>query len=186
MYGATNPTGSNTEKTKLKTVRWVIALSRGRSSPLLITNVSFTWSYLRPKTCDDCSARNQIAANFNCMGNVLERIQLTVHVKFCGHIICCCFLQREIGARRRLPCAEYMVSVLMNYHIGSGILPPQKTEWNLIAGEDSYLEERTLYIRGDGVLVLTESPSTKIKFWSRSGPKNKDLIKDVPWILEAP
>ena len=174
MYGATNPTGSNTEKTKRKTVRWVIALSRGRSTPLLTTNVSFTWSYLRPKTCDDCSARNQIAANFNCMGNVLERIQLTVRVKFfiydwgglrvCGHIICCCFSQHEIGARRRISCAEYMASVLMNYHSGSGILPPQKTEWNLIAGKDSYLEEQTLYIRGDGVLVLTESPSTKIKF----------------------
>ena len=45
----------------------------------------------------------------------------------------------------------------MNYHIGSGILPIQKTEGNLIAGEDSYLEEHTLYIRGAGVLVLTES-----------------------------
>ena len=33
-------------------------------------------------------------------------------------------------------------AVLMNYHIGSGILPPQKMERNLISGEDSYLEER--------------------------------------------
>ena len=54
-----------------------------------------------------------------------------------------------------------MASVLMNYHIGSGILPPQKTEWNLIAGEDSYLDEHTLYIRGDGLLVLKESQKNK-------------------------
>ena len=56
VHGATNPAGSNTEGTKLKMVRWVIALSRGRSTPLLRANVSFTWSHLRPKTCDDCSA----------------------------------------------------------------------------------------------------------------------------------
>ena len=54
-----------------------------------------------------------------------------------------------------------MASVLMNYHIGSGILPPQKTERNLIAGKDSYLEEHTLYIRADGVLVLKESQKYK-------------------------
>ena len=130
------------------------------------------------------------------MGKVLEQSQLIIHVKvfindwgglgICGHIISCCFSQREIGARRRIPCAEYMASVLMDYYIGSGILPPQKTEWVLIAGEDYYLEEHTLYIRGDGVLVLTESQKYKIKFWSRPGPTNKFLFKDVPWNLEAP
>ena len=61
----------------------------------------------------------------------------------------------------------------------SGILQSQKIERNLIAGEDSYLEEHNLYIRGDGVLVSTESQNYKINVWGRSGPTNKDLFKDV-------
>ena len=64
------------------------------------------------------------------------------------------FFERKIGASKRLPCAEYMASVLVNYHIRSGILPPQKKERNLIAGEDSYLDEHTLCMHRDGLLVL--------------------------------
>ena len=42
-------------------------------------------------------------------------------------IIHCCFVsQGEIGAWKRIPWAEYMASVLVNYHVGNGILPPQK------------------------------------------------------------
>ena len=44
VYGVTDPIWWKPEDTKLKTVRWVIALSRGWSSPRLTTNVSFTWS----------------------------------------------------------------------------------------------------------------------------------------------
>ena len=50
-----------------------------------------------------------------------------------------------------------MASLLLNYHIGSGIISPQKTARKLIPGEDSYLDEHALYIRGHGVLVLTEA-----------------------------
>ena len=97
----------------------------------------------------------------------LNCIKVIVHAKFflygrgglrvCGHFISCSFSQREIGACRQIWCDEYMAKILVNYIIGSGILAPPKTERNLIAGEDSYFVEHTLYIRGDGVLVLTES-----------------------------
>ena len=49
VYRATGPTGSNTEETKLKMVRWVIALSTGQSTHLLTTNLSFIGSHTKPK-----------------------------------------------------------------------------------------------------------------------------------------
>ena len=76
-------------------------------------------------------------------------------------ILTIALLQGEIGAGRRIPCAEYIASVLVNYHIGSDILPPQKTEQNLIAGEESYLEVHTLYVSWDVVLVLPKSQNNK-------------------------
>ena len=54
-----------------------------------------------------------------------------------------------------------MASVLMNYHIGSGILQSHKTKQVLIASEDSYLENLKLYVCADGLLVLTESQKYK-------------------------
>ena len=49
-----------------------------------------------------------------------------------------------------------MASVLVNYHIRSGLLPSQKSKRILIADKNSYMEEHYLYIRGDGIIVLTE------------------------------
>ena len=55
VYGATRPMGSNTEDTKLRTDRCVTESVSSRLTPLLTTNVSVTWSHLRPRTCDAVS-----------------------------------------------------------------------------------------------------------------------------------
>ena len=47
--------GSNTEETKLRTVRCVTESLSSRLTPLLTTNVSVTWSHLRPILCDAVS-----------------------------------------------------------------------------------------------------------------------------------
>ena len=130
------------------------------------------------------------------MGNVLEWVQVTVQVtivaydwcglRVCRHIINCCFLQGEIGAYRRILYAEYMASVLVNYHIGCRIVQQQK-------GSETWSWARTPTWRNmpsisaeTAYVCLRSRKSTKVKFWSWSVPTNKDLFKDVPKNLEAP
>ena len=57
--------GSNTEDTKLRTDRCVTESLRSRLTPLLTTNVSVTWSHLRPSESMQCGFRiNRSGKNF--------------------------------------------------------------------------------------------------------------------------
>ena len=55
VYGATRTMGSNSEDTKLRTDRCVTESLSSRLTPLPTTNVSVTWSHLRPRTCNAAS-----------------------------------------------------------------------------------------------------------------------------------
>ena len=55
VYGAARPMGSSMEETKLTTDRCVTESLSSRLFPLITTNVSVTWSYSRPRTCNAVS-----------------------------------------------------------------------------------------------------------------------------------
>ena len=63
--------------------------SRGESTPLLTTNVFFTWSHLRPKTCHDCSAplhislmgEDEVSQSSGFISEVISSALLTKLVK---------------------------------------------------------------------------------------------------------
>ena len=59
VYGADNPAGSNTDETKLGSLSFCLIERTIHASGN--NQCFFTWSHLRPKTCDDCSEPLQIS-----------------------------------------------------------------------------------------------------------------------------